>query len=571
MKKVKQKGKFSITILLSLFCATLLLLAVSCPYQKMKPAPDVDKGLPAPAPPAIDNSCWMATAANMLAGAGYGNGNTVQQRAEDIYADMVANYGKTNRGWPLTALQWWLNSTNNTWTNNPYIVTNRLGHTSMYPWNRSDIPQIIGDTLRHCHFAGICFSWPTDAIDPRGIPVIGSGGHATTAWGDNFGKNDLSMNPTQIRMADSDRDAGGDIQIYNYDSYNSPNPGGPNEGNGCYFDFSNNHPYIRCVPVLSPTDNPSDDRLTQMVVGSYKIHQKSRINAIDLHYKVGTDVVILSYNTSIDWDIDVTPTITESQPQRTELTVDWNLSEKPVPFCKWVTITTEFVLPRWNGIYYEDVYFTFPKPEMEIFIPELNWEINTPFLTGLESLPDVTGGYVIGNFDIINPEDSVVAEYRLVHQYAYNQSPEFHQFFIDGEKGYSIANLKFGHSYGYLIYKELWEFEEWMTELDKKIPLVEKRIEIKLDWEGKLPYPKGIDIRDALKYIMEKEIIFDFELDKEYPLEQVAEITDIALKVLVEAINKGELIVTKRDDMYFVLGRNLYNYLIQSKYKKSNE
>ena len=51
----------------------------------------------------------------------------------------------------------------------------------------------------------------------------------------------------------------------------------------------------------------------------------------------------------------------------------------------------------------------------------------------------------------------------------------------------------------------------------------------------------------------------------------MAEITDIALKVLVEAINKGELIATKRDDMYFVLGRNLYNYLIQSKYKKSNE
>ena len=85
MKKVNQKGKFSITILLSLFCATLLLLAVSCPYQKMNPAPDVDKGPPAPA---IDNSCWMATAANMLAGAGYGNGNTVQQRAEDIYADI---------------------------------------------------------------------------------------------------------------------------------------------------------------------------------------------------------------------------------------------------------------------------------------------------------------------------------------------------------------------------------------------------------------------------------------------------------------------------------------------------
>lgn len=510
MKRARTTAKYRIIHVLLFICATLILLGASCPYQKMKPAPDADKGPPVPAPPNVDNSCWMATAANMLAGAGYGDGSTVQQRTEDIYADMVAHYGKTNRGWPLTALQWWIGSANNTWPNNPYIVTNRLGHTGMLPWNRSDIPQIIGNTLRECHFAGLCFSWPTDSIDNWGNPVIGIGGHATTAWGDDFGKGELTINPTQIRMTDSDRDGGGDLQIYTYDAYNNPNPGGPNEGSGCYFAYGTPHPYIRCVPVLSPTDSPSDNRLTQMVVGSFRIHQKWSTEATDLHYKVGTDVTILSYNTEIDWDRSLTPTITESQPQRTELTVDWDLSAKPVPYCEWVTITTEFVLPSWNAIRYSDVHFTYPKRVSRTDIPELKWEVVTPLVPDVETLADVTGGYVIGSFDILNPEDttvdSLVCSYRFIHQYSYNQAPEIHEFRVASDTGFAVANLKFGHSYGYLEYKDLWGFDEWMTEFDDKRPLNEKGVEIKIDWTGKLPYPKGMDVRDVQKYIKDTVI-----------------------------------------------------------------
>ena len=50
------------------------LLLISCTgYQKMSPPPDLDKGAPAPTVPCnpgepiVDNSCWLATAANMLA------------------------------------------------------------------------------------------------------------------------------------------------------------------------------------------------------------------------------------------------------------------------------------------------------------------------------------------------------------------------------------------------------------------------------------------------------------------------------------------------------------------------
>lgn len=485
-------------IIVSLLCVVLISIAATCWYQKMRPAADVDKGPPAPA---VDNSCWMATAANILAGAGYGNGNTVHQRADDIYADMVANFTKANRGWPQTALQWWRDSTNNTWTNNPYTVVTVHGNLSMDPWNNLNIPRTIGNELRRCQFIGLCFSWPVAG------PTVGIGGHATTGWGDNFStKGTLPFNPLQIRMADSDRDAGGDIQFYTYDAYNNPNPGGPNEGNGCYFNYSIPHPYIRCIVTLCPTDDPSDNRQTQIVVGSLKIHQGNRgFNATDLHYKVGTDTQILSYKTEIDWDYNLTPTIVESQPQITELTVDWDLSDKPVPFCKWVTITTEFVLPLWNAIEYEDVHFTYPElPDTEWF-PDLYWALETPTIEKAHTIEDVTGGYVIGSFEIINPEveenNGIVAEYRFSHQYDYNQSPEQHKFLLTGQEGFYVTNLRFGHTYGILTTKDLWKFEKWMTKIDEKIPLEEKKHEIKIDWEGKLPYPKGIDVRDAIKYI----------------------------------------------------------------------
>jgi hypothetical protein len=98
--------------------------------MKMDPAPDSDKPLPVPAG---DNSCWLHTAANMLAGAGYGTGTTVQARADDIWADMNSNYGTANGGWIDTALQWWLQSANNAWTANPCTVVTVYGNKVGFP------------------------------------------------------------------------------------------------------------------------------------------------------------------------------------------------------------------------------------------------------------------------------------------------------------------------------------------------------------------------------------------------------------------------------------------------------
>lgn len=490
------------SVIVPLFIISLFGCTV---FLKINPVADADKS---PFPPqATDMTCWMATASNMLAGSGYGTGTTVQQRSDDIYADMVTQYGTLNRGWPQTALQWWLNSANNTNSGNPYRLVTFHGNTSMYPWNRSDLPQFMANELRKCHFLGLVFSWPTNELHPDGSPMIGRGGHATTPWGDHLTREQVTVNPFSIIMSDSDREDGGDRQTYFYDSYQNPNPGGPNEGSGCYFNYSSNHPYIRGVVTLEPVDDITDNWQTQIVVGSYKIHQGKRVNAIDLHYTVGTDVQILSYRTTIDWDPFLTPSITESQPVRNSIKVDWDLKSKPVRWCSFVTITTEFVEPNWNGIYYRDVHFTYPEGPW-IYIPDIEWRLETPLVRDADKLKNVVGGYVIGSFEVVNSiNDSTVNnvyEYRFIHQYSYNQDPEKHILQIMPARGLVIQNLKLGHSYGKPAPEDLWKFENWMTRESRQIEITDRALEYRIDWTGKLPYPEGIDVTDAIKDINEK-------------------------------------------------------------------
>lgn len=371
--------------LITICLAAAMVLAVAgrlqADWQKMDPAADVDKefisGNPGlqPGVPTPDNSCWMATAANMLAGAGYGNGTTLQARAENIYIDMInwhasttiANpHGVRYGGWTSAALNWWLGSANNTWGGtNPYTVVTVYGNTGFIPWANANGARFVGNELRDCQYVGLGIRWPRTW--PMGDP---SGGHAITAWGDDGNATDLTANPAQIIVADSDRDNGGDVQTYTYDNYANPNPGGFNEGNGWYFNFSNNHPYLTQAVTLCPTDSAVDphDGPTQKVVGSWKIHQDQLEHATDMHYEVYTDTEILGYKTEINWPTDNEPVITESNAHhsyldRDTIHVDWDLSDNPVPYCTWVTITTEFILPLRNYIAHEDIYFTYPGEE----------------------------------------------------------------------------------------------------------------------------------------------------------------------------------------------------------------
>lgn len=477
------------------------LLTSSCAYMKMDPPPDVDK-----ANLAGNNSCYLATASNMLAGAGYGDGNSVQARADDIYGDLTGQFGIANSGWTDTALSWWLSSNHNTWTNNPYTVVTVFGNKiPKNPWANANGARDIANELRACNFVGLSISWPTNQVNPNGTPVIGSGGHAITGWGDSSwlpwkGYNDpLSGNPSQVRLTDSDRDTGGDVQTYRYDNYTNPNPGGANEGNGWYFDFDPNHPYIKHIVTLSPTQTAAGRANIQRVVGSYKLFNKGKIDATDLHYKVGTDTDILSYHTRVSWLTETPPDITESEPSRTELEVDWDFSNKPLPPAGSVTITTEFILRNWNAMSYDDVHFTYPDGVAGSRWPAISWDIRSKKVDNAASIPNVTGGYVVASFDLLDEaaagEQNLVAQYRLLHQYSFDQSPESHTFTLAGQQGLKVTNLRFGHTYGLLKQQQLWAFADWMTDMNKtSYTLGDEPVAIDIDWQGRLPYPEGENV-----------------------------------------------------------------------------
>ncbi len=351
-------------LLVSMLVLTFCAGPVFSDWMKMDPPPDVDKsGAACNANGDPDNSCWMAAASNMLAGAGYGGGGNLQARADNIYANMVAHYGICNGGWTDTAISWWLGSANNP-GGNPYTVVTVYGNKTKTPWAYSNGARFIGNELRRCQMMGLSISWPRNATHAEAY-----GGHAIACWGDSGTAATLTGNPSQVRVVDSDRDTGGDVQGYTYDNYTNPNPAGQDEGNGWYMNYSNNHPFIKHIVTLCPTDNPGDHTKTQKIVDSYRIHQDDLTDATDLHYTVYTDVAVLSYKTTIDWNTGNSPTITESATYaghgRDTLTVDWDLSDNPVPYCNWVTITTEFVVPTWNAIWYTDVYFTYPPGSSE--------------------------------------------------------------------------------------------------------------------------------------------------------------------------------------------------------------
>lgn len=465
-------------------------------WQKMDPPPDADK----PGDGSRSNTCYQATAANMLAAAGYGDGDTVQERAEEIYDEIFAQDGNPlGGGWIDTALTWWLGSSDNTWAgSNPYTVVTVYGNKlPKYPWANVNGAQFIGNELRRCEMAGLSISWPTAGA------TIGTGGHAITAWGDSGDPPELTGNPAQVIVADSDRDNGGDVQTYSYDVYTNPNPGGPNEGNGWYIDYVNwngDNAYIKHITTLCPTDDPTDYVSTTTVVGSEAIHQASETPATDLHYQVYTDVEILTYRTAIDWETENPPTIVEWEDDWDGrhwwgLTVDWDLSDNLVPHCSEVRITTEFVEPAYNSIYYKDKYFTYPFPGPPL--PPFGWEIITPELD-LDDiyLPNMTGGYVVGSLDIFaDPEgQDLIERYRFLHEYDYFQDPELHYFTLEATNAtpYYAGNLRFGHSYGFLEAEELWEFHDWMTVDDEILELYQyEPITVDLDWEGLLPYPLG--------------------------------------------------------------------------------
>jgi len=448
-------------------------------YLKMNPPPDADK----PGNIVPDNTCWLATGSNMLAGAGYGTGATVQARADNIYGQMVAHYGRANGGWPDTALTWWLNSGNNTWPNNTYKTVTTYGNTAKAPWLSATAPTFMGNELRNCQMGGI-------VIYNANIH------HAITLWGDSGGEAQLTAPPAQLRVTDSDTDSGGNVQRYTWDAYSTTN--------GWRMNYTNPHTTLEQFISLCPTDSPTDQTNTQRVTGSYSIkNTKVLPPASGLKYKVGTDVNILTYRTRINVAANA-PTITTDNPIR-NLDVTWN---GMTVWCNSsVTITTDFIVPTWNAISYSNVRFTYPfappagsegpaasEGEGDL-LPAFRWNVQTPDLTNTD-IPNIRGGFVVGSFDIFDTTgQELLGQYRFQHEYDYFQDPEYHLFELTGldYESYEIGNFHFGHNDGVLDDESLWSFQDWMTSPEGMFLLNQSHpIDLTLDWQGRVPYNQGV-------------------------------------------------------------------------------
>ncbi|MFH1371849.1 MAG: VCBS repeat-containing protein [Planctomycetota bacterium] len=438
----------------------------------------------------------MATAANMLAAAGYGTGSSIQARADSIYLQITGNWSIQTPGWPDTAIKWWLSSGHNNWPTNPYIWVGVRGNRDInIPWSSSNVPQIIGNKIRKCEYAGVAFFWASYNI-----------GHVTPVWGDEGRTAEnydwpIQNNPTKIIMSDSDlgdgQDGLPDLQTYTYTyttvsgkkawTLNYGGPGGLD-------------PWIRCISTLarSTIDPQTTYTRRQRIIGSYKVTKPGIIpDATKLHYVVGPDSgTLLLYETYIDWDTNSVPAIQENIGTPKVLTVDWDLSDNPVPYGASVTITTEIGSGDGGGIWYKNVgfpgiYTNFPSFGIDCLHNQLG---SNPFEP---NDPNMTGGYIYGAMDVTDG-DGNDGEFRWVKEYDYDQDPEWHNVIVsphfEATEVYQISNLRFGHAYGLPDdVCDIWNFSEWWTVFPGPYELIPAGPpqEFELNWAGMglIPYP----------------------------------------------------------------------------------
>ncbi len=494
-KSIRKRRNIMKNLKFSLLVVVLLAGgAASGDYLKMDPPPDVDKA---------DHShgnkptCWVAAGSNLLAGAGYGDGNNVQERADDIYMELCNHLVDCNQcGWDDTAITTWRDSKFNTWKNtNPYnSVVVRGNRNPRPPYKVTNLPEVVGDNLRKCNLLSLSIRKPTGGG--------GSGGHSVATWGDSGEDvNDINVNPAKVKISDSDywiiSEA---VQTYTYDDYNNPNPGDCNEGVGWYFNYSNKpHWYIDGYTMLQPTE--SNTPATRTLVTSAKFtYNGNDPCALDLHYKISSNKQILSYRTSIDRDTNHLPTFWEDSNW---VNVSWDLNDNPVPKGSIITATAEIVVPydaNGNTISINNIYWTpmllQPGPGM------WGWGRHQELAggSGIYPAPNMCGGYVVCALMIFGDSMGTipVAEYFYQFDYDYYQSPEQHTITFQREPGtgtYYMGFFRFGHSYGLLTDEELQQFYDWknVEYPGPPFPLLQPRTFV-LNWAGQLPYPQGQDL-----------------------------------------------------------------------------
>ena len=158
----------------------------SQPEENLVPVPDVNK---TPGTPPPDNSCWLAVASNILAGAGWGTAaNTPQQDADAIYGHLTAHFGTASPGYCERAINWWLlnygynpSAPDKTFYN-PTMTYNDVTHVAKHLWDVEY--DYLLDELVRCQYIGVSFEIPGASV-----------GHGMTLVGGNYSSSHIPPPP----------------------------------------------------------------------------------------------------------------------------------------------------------------------------------------------------------------------------------------------------------------------------------------------------------------------------------------------------------------------------------------
>lgn len=165
----------------------LALASAASAYDVYKPnVPDLDKPVPA------DNSCWLASAANLLGGTGWGNTN-------QIYNTLKGHFDNAP-GWSSVAINWWiytqgLNPGSPDFNPNP---ANYLDVTIIAPvggLTAANYDSLLNNELSRCQFVNVGFEIPGASVGHEMTLVGGNwsntlpppGGSPVSVWHDNQG------------------------------------------------------------------------------------------------------------------------------------------------------------------------------------------------------------------------------------------------------------------------------------------------------------------------------------------------------------------------------------------------
>ncbi len=283
---------------------------------------------------------------------------------------------------------------------------------------------------------------------PSSIGCINQAKHVITAWGDEQSSDDLSDNPAQISVTDSDQSTGEThaVETYNYDPY----------VDRWSIDYPTGiHPYFVNIVTLSRAHEDPCSGTTYTVTDSITIENHGLNDASALHYQVGVrdSDTICTYETSVSVDggliLDNAPqlVLVHQSTKHHYLLVDWEFDTGEVPPLKQVTITTKFTLPQKNTIYYEDVKFGYGDPPVFApAIPGFEWLIVTP---GWQT--PGSPGFVIGAFELFADAagQTPIAQNYFQHEYSGDQDPYLHYFTLrplGDTADHYVGNLRFGYS-----------------------------------------------------------------------------------------------------------------------------